>query len=63
VRIVVAAAAQREAPHEVNDAATHATQSYLEMLGILPLVTLAPKGEQKTQQRLAAGFLRQSSVR
>ena len=43
LRTVVATAAQHQAPQEVNGAATHATQSYLQMLGILPLVTLVPK--------------------
>jgi NAD(P)-dependent dehydrogenase (short-subunit alcohol dehydrogenase family) len=44
---IVATIAQRQAPQAVNDAVTQATRSYLEMLGILPLVTIAPKEEEK----------------
>jgi NAD(P)-dependent dehydrogenase (short-subunit alcohol dehydrogenase family) len=43
---VVATVAQRQAPEAVNDAVTQATSSYLEMLGILPLVTIVPKEEE-----------------
>ncbi len=45
LRTVVATATQQAAPEAVNDAVTQASHSYLEMLGILPMVTLAPKGE------------------
>jgi NAD(P)-dependent dehydrogenase (short-subunit alcohol dehydrogenase family) len=45
LRTIVATAAQRQAPQAVNDAVAHAAQSYLEMLDILPLVTLVPKEE------------------
>jgi NAD(P)-dependent dehydrogenase (short-subunit alcohol dehydrogenase family) len=47
LRTVVATVAQRQAPQAVNDAVTQATQSYLEMLDILPLVTFVPKGEKQ----------------
>src|SRR2546425_8776688 len=43
---VVATVAQRQAPQAVNDAATHAMQSFLEALNI-PLATLAIKGEKQ----------------
>ena len=38
----------RERRHEVirYDAVTQATRSYLEMLGILPLMTIVPKEEE-----------------
>jgi NAD(P)-dependent dehydrogenase (short-subunit alcohol dehydrogenase family) len=45
LRTIVATAAQRQAPQAVNDAVAHAAQSYLEMLDILPMVTLVPKEE------------------
>ncbi len=45
LRTVVATTAQRQAPEAVNEAVAHASRSYLEMLGVLPLVTLAPKTE------------------
>src|SRR2546421_9058166 len=48
---VVAPVAQRQAPQAVNDAVTHATQSYLEMLDVLPLVTFVPKGEKNEQEK------------
>jgi NAD(P)-dependent dehydrogenase (short-subunit alcohol dehydrogenase family) len=48
---VVATVAQRQAPQAVNDAVTHATQSYLEMLNIVPLVTFVPKGEKNEQEK------------
>jgi len=51
LRTVVATVAQRQAPQAVNDAVTHATQSYLEMLDILPLVTFVPKGEKHEQEK------------
>ena len=51
LRTVVATIAQRQAPEAVNDAVTQATQSYLEMLNILPLVTFVPKGEKNEQER------------
>jgi NAD(P)-dependent dehydrogenase (short-subunit alcohol dehydrogenase family) len=51
LRTVVATVAQRRAPQEVNDAVTHATQSYLEMLDILPLVTIVPKGDKNEQEK------------
>src|SRR6266404_4195471 len=41
---VVATVVQRQAPQALNDAATHAMQSFLEALNI-PLATLAIKGE------------------
>src|SRR5258708_38484209 len=44
LRTVVATVAQRQAPQALNDAATHAMQSFLEALNI-PLATLAIKGE------------------
>ena len=43
---VVATVAQRQAPQAVNGAVTQATRSYLEMLGILPLATSVPGGEE-----------------
>ena len=51
LRTVVATVAQRQAPQAVNDAVTHATQSYLEMLDVLPLVTFVPKGEKNEQEK------------
>jgi NAD(P)-dependent dehydrogenase (short-subunit alcohol dehydrogenase family) len=51
LRTVVATAAQRQAPQSVNDAVTHATQSYLETLGVLPLVSFAPGGEKNEQEK------------
>ena len=45
LRTVVATETQRQVPQAVNDATSHATQSYLETLGILPLVAFEPKGE------------------
>src|SRR5256714_7101311 len=48
---VVATVAQRQAPQAVNDTITQATQSYLEMLDIVPLVTFVPKGEKNEQQK------------
>jgi hypothetical protein len=46
LRTVVATVAQRRAPEAVNDAAAHASQSYFEMLNVVPLVTLVPKEEE-----------------
>ena len=40
---VIASVSQRQAPQAVNNAAASATHSYLEMLGILPQVTLEKK--------------------
>src|SRR6266436_4908946 len=51
LRTAVATVAQRQAPQAVNDAVTHATQSYLEMLDVLPLVTFVPKGEKNEQEK------------
>src|SRR5260221_90497 len=51
LRTVVATVVQRQAPQAVNDAVTHATQSYLEMLNILPLVTFVPKVEKNEQEK------------
>src|ERR1700731_623951 len=51
LRTVVATVAQRQAPQAVNDAVTRATQSYLEMLDVLPLVTFVPKGEKNEQEK------------
>ena len=48
---VVATVAQRQAPQAVNDTVTQATQSYLEMLDIVPLVTFVPKGEKNEQEK------------
>jgi NAD(P)-dependent dehydrogenase (short-subunit alcohol dehydrogenase family) len=50
LRTVVATAAQSQAPQAVNDAVTQATQSYLKMLDLLPLVTFVPKGEKIDQK-------------
>jgi len=50
LRTVVATVAQRQAPQALNDAATHATQSFLEALNI-PLATLARKGEKESKRR------------
>ena len=43
LRTVIASVSQRQAPQAVNNAAASATHSYLEMLGILPQVTLEKK--------------------
>jgi len=51
LRTVVATVAQRPSPQAVNDAVAHATQSYLEMLDVLPLVTFVPKGEKNEQEK------------
>src|SRR6202043_3929510 len=51
LRTVVATVAQRQAPQEVNDAVARATQSYLEMFDVLPLVTFVPKGEKNEQEK------------
>jgi NAD(P)-dependent dehydrogenase (short-subunit alcohol dehydrogenase family) len=40
---VVAPATQRTAPQAVSDAALHESQSFLDMFGLLPLVTIAPQ--------------------
>jgi NAD(P)-dependent dehydrogenase (short-subunit alcohol dehydrogenase family) len=50
LRTIVATDARRQAPQAVNDAAAHAAQSYLEMLDVLPLVTLVPKKEKDGQE-------------
>ncbi|GHO79978.1 short-chain dehydrogenase/reductase [Ktedonobacter sp. SOSP1-85] len=47
---VVASVAQRQAPQAINDAVTQETRSFFETLD-LPLVTLAPKGEQQEQKK------------
>jgi len=46
---VVATETQRQIPQAVNDATSHMTQSYLEKLGILPLVAFVPRGEKDTR--------------
>jgi hypothetical protein len=51
LRTVVATVAQRQAPQAVNDAVAQATQSYLEMLDVLPLVTFAQQGEKNGEGR------------
>ena len=45
LRTVVATESQRQIPQAVNEATSHATQSYLEKLDILPLVSFMSKGE------------------
>ncbi|HET8852338.1 MAG TPA: SDR family oxidoreductase [Ktedonobacteraceae bacterium] len=50
LRTVVATVVQRQAPQALNDAATHAMQSFLEALNI-PLATLAIKGEKERKRR------------
>ena len=50
LRTVVATVVQRQAPQALNDAATHAMQSFLEALNI-PLATLARKGEKERKRR------------
>ncbi len=49
LRTVVATVVQRQAPQALNDAATHAMQSFLEALNI-PLATLAIKGEKERKR-------------
>ncbi len=49
LRTVVATVVQRQAPQALNDAATHAMQSFLEALNI-PLATLAIKGEEERKR-------------
>ncbi len=46
LRTVVATTAQRQAPQTVNDTSERASQSYLDMLNVAHLVTLAPKGKE-----------------
>jgi NAD(P)-dependent dehydrogenase (short-subunit alcohol dehydrogenase family) len=46
LRTVVATVTQRQAPEALNDAAAYASQSYFEMLNVVPLVTLVPKEEE-----------------
>ncbi len=50
LRTVVATVAQRQAPRALNDAATHAMQSFLEALNI-PAAALALQGEKERKQR------------
>ena len=50
LRTVVATVAQRQAPQTLNDAATHAMQSFLEALNI-PAATLAIKGEKQEEKK------------
>ena len=50
LRTVVATAIQRQAPQALNDAATHATQSFFEALHI-PLATLALPEEKESKER------------
>jgi len=50
LRTVVATVVQRQAPQALNDAATHAMQSFFEALNI-PLATLAIKGEKERKRR------------
>ncbi len=50
LRTVVATVAQRQAPQALNDAATHAMQSFLEALNI-PAAALALQGEKERKQR------------
>jgi hypothetical protein len=50
LRTVVATVVQRQAPQALNDAATHAMQSFLEALNI-PAATLALQEEKERKER------------
>ena len=51
LRTVVATVAQSHAPQETNDASAHATWSFLEMLNVIPLVTIAPREEKDKKDK------------